>query len=369
VNIIIIEDSSKTWYGGGQKVTTEVARVLKEHYKLILFDCTKNSRFFNESKELFSDIFLLKCYGSIKGGEKSSFSVGSKEFLVSFFIFLFNLYSISGFLKKGFLNRENTIIYAATKKGLLLSFFLRMLFGYRYIFHAHSFDDKKSLFYKIIKLPLKYSENIICVSDTVKNNINLNHCFTVYNPITIKKNIKQKQMNKKIIVSSFSNLFKWKGIEYFMRSYDFLINKDKVEYWVFGDGEEKENLLKYQRPNVIIKNFAHNVDDLMMNYISIIVLPSISIEACPMVPLEAFSYGIPVIATNIGGQAEIVKDSYVGYHVPVENPQAIARKIDFLIDNTDIYHQMSNNALKYSMEFDIKNFHEQVLDIFKKLIL
>lgn len=366
MKIIIIEDSSKAWFGGGQKVTMEVARILKECYKLILFDCTKNSRFFNESKELFSDIFLLKCYGRIVGGRKSSFSIGFKELLISFFMFPLNLYSIARFLKKN-LKRENIIIYAATKKGLLLSFFLKMFLGYRYIFHAHSFDDKKSLFYKIIKLPLKYSDNIICVSDIVKSNINLNHCCTVYNPITVKKHIKPRQIGEKVITASFSNLFKWKGIEYFMQSYDFLINKNKVEYWIFGDGEEKENLLRYQRPNVILKNFTHNVDDLMMNYISIIVLPSVSVEACPMVPLEAFSYGIPVITTNIGGQAEIVKDNYVGYHVPMKDPQAIAEKIDFLINNANIYHQMSNNALKYSMEFNIKKFHEQILHIFKRL--
>ena len=242
-----------------------------------------------------------------------------------------------------------------------------MLFGFRYIFHAHSFDDKKSLFYKIIKLPLKYSEKIICVSDIVNSNINLNHCCTVYNPITVKKNIKPKQIDKRIIVASFSSLIKWKGVEYFMQSYDFLANKDKVEYWVFGIGTEKEYLSMFQSPRVILKGFVNNVDDLMMNYISIVIVPSVSHEACPMVPLEAFSYGMPVIATNIGGQAEIVKDNYVGYHVPVKDPRAIAGKIDFLIENRDIYCQMSNNALEYSKKFDVKHFREQILGIFDNL--
>ncbi|HHT9158386.1 MAG TPA: glycosyltransferase family 4 protein [Candidatus Brocadiaceae bacterium] len=362
MNIIIIEDSSKTWFGGGQKVTVETVRVLKEQYKLILFDCTSNSRFFDESKGFFSDIFLLKCYGNIIGGEKSSFSIGLKEILISFFISLFNLYSISGFLKKRSLNHKNTVIYTATKKGLLLSFFLKVIFKIRYIFHAHSYDDKKSLFYKIIKIPLKYSDKIICVSDTVKNNIDLPQCRTVYNPITAGRN-SPKKINGRIIVASFSNLFKWKGIEYFMQSYDLLLNKDKVEYWIYGDGKEKEYLSRYQSSNVILKGHANNVDDLMMNCISMIIVPSISLEACPMVPLEAFSYGIPVIATNIGGQAEVVKDGYAGYHVPVKDPGAIAEKIDFLVDNAETYHQMSKNALEYSGEFDVKNFHENILDI------
>lgn len=367
-NIIIIEDSSKAKFGGGQKVTLEVMKGLEEYYSLYLVDCKKESIFKQKSLNHVKEIIEINCFGKIKGGSKSSLSLGISEIIITPLNMIKNIFYLKSMFNDKQINKKNTIIYATTKKALLVTFMLNKFTKIEYIFHSHSFDDRNSNFYPLINHTLKNAKKIICVSDYIKNNIDLPNTITVYNPVfdisNTHKNIKNKD---KIIVASFSTLIKWKGIEYFMNSYSSLKNKDKVEFWIFGDGEELKSLREFENNKVILKGFTNNAEDLMKNNIDIIVVPSISSEACPMVPLEAFTYGIPVISTNIGGQNEIVVDKKVGLKVDIKSSEQIAEKIDFLIDNPDKYEEYSKNALNYANKFLIDEYNKKINKIFKEV--
>lgn len=368
-NILVFEDSSKAKFGGGQRVTLDVMGVLSERYNLVLFDCEKDSIFKDKAEAYVKTIFKLKCNGKVVGGEKSSFGVGYIEVFLFPFLFFKNIISISKFLKSNNYDKNNSLMYAATKKNLLLVYILKKMFGIKFVYHAHSFDNKKSIFYKIIETPLREADRILSVSNLINNNINLKNSQTVYNAIDIlsqkEKDLKSKE---KVIVASFSTLIKLKGIEYFMQSYQFLEHKDKVEFWIFGDGVEKEYLKQFENSNVKLKGFADNSEKIMEDEVDIVVVSSITEEACPMVPLEAFKCGIPVISTNIGGQAEIVKDAEVGFYVPIKDPEAIAKKIDYLIDNDDVYKKFSKQSIQYSKNFSKEEYKKTINKIFKDMM-
>jgi len=178
--------------------------------------------------------------------------------------------------------------------------------------------------------------------------------------------VKSKSIAKKekIIVATFSTLIKLKGIDYFMKSFEYLKNKKEVEYWIFGEGSEKEYLKQFENKNVKLQGFADNSEELMINNIDIIVVSSITEEACPMVPLEAFRCGIPVISTNIGGQKEIVKDNVVGLLVDIKNSRQIAEKINYFIDNPDEYEILSKNTIDYSKKFSILEYEKDIIKLF-----
>lgn len=76
----------------------------------------------------------------------------------------------------------------------------------------------------------------------------------------------------------------------------------------------------------------------LLAQMDVFVLPSLS-EGVPNTVLEAMSCGRPVIATNVGGSAELVLDGQTGFLTPVANPQAMAEVMSRYLDKPDLIEQ------------------------------
>jgi glycosyltransferase involved in cell wall biosynthesis len=64
---------------------------------------------------------------------------------------------------------------------------------------------------------------------------------------------------------------------------------------------------------------------------TVAVVPSVEPEAGPLVLLEAMSIGVPVVATDHGGPAEVLGEA--GLLVPPRDPEAMAEAIAALLDD------------------------------------
>jgi len=52
----------------------------------------------------------------------------------------------------------------------------------------------------------------------------------------------------------------------------------------------------------------------------------------PNVLLEAAASGLPIVATDVGGNSEVVIDSKTGFLVPPKDPEALAQVMVWLMD-------------------------------------
>jgi glycosyltransferase involved in cell wall biosynthesis len=77
----------------------------------------------------------------------------------------------------------------------------------------------------------------------------------------------------------------------------------------------------------------------------IVVIPSTVSEGLPMVAIESMQLGIPVIGSNVGGIPEIVRDGVNGFLVPPNNAEALADRIQQLLDDGELLKRMKVNAL------------------------
>jgi len=72
-------------------------------------------------------------------------------------------------------------------------------------------------------------------------------------------------------------------------------------------------------------------------------------EPLGLVPLEAMSCGMAIVAVDDGGHGETVVDGKTGFVIE-NNPQKIAEKIEWLLNNPDALNKMSTNARKHIEE-------------------
>ena len=77
----------------------------------------------------------------------------------------------------------------------------------------------------------------------------------------------------------------------------------------------------------------------------IFVLPSIS-EGVPVAIMEAMAMGLPVVATDIMGHPEIVVDGVNGFLVPKQDPEALADRLERLIQDDQLRVSMGREGRK-----------------------
>lgn len=98
----------------------------------------------------------------------------------------------------------------------------------------------------------------------------------------------------------------------------------------------------------------------------LLMLPS-NYEGLPMVIIEAMSFGKPVVASDVGGVSEIVRNDINGYTLP-NQAELFAEKIDTILTNSELYATMSQSSLDiFKKELTIDSMVEGYMNIYKSI--
>ena len=91
-------------------------------------------------------------------------------------------------------------------------------------------------------------------------------------------------------------------------------------------------------------------------------------EGMPVAVIEALMSGLPVVATNVEGNREIVKTGENGLLVAPDDADALADAIIEIVENPALHAQLSRGALSSSAAFSIESTAGSHLDIYRKLV-
>jgi len=99
----------------------------------------------------------------------------------------------------------------------------------------------------------------------------------------------------------------------------------------------------------------------------IFVLPSVY-EVAPQSIAEAMAAGIPVVATDVGGVAGLVKDGETGFLINSSDENSLIQKVISVIGNRTLRHEFSQNAIRISREiFDPLNIALQTTEFIREI--
>lgn len=115
-----------------------------------------------------------------------------------------------------------------------------------------------------------------------------------------------------------------------------LDNSFDMKYLIIGDGAERPALEKYTRDarlngDVVFCGWREDLGNVYSD-LDIVCLTSFN-EGTPVSLIEASAAGRPVVATNVGGVADVVIDGVNGYLVPLGDIASFSQRLSELIEN------------------------------------
>jgi sugar transferase (PEP-CTERM/EpsH1 system associated) len=143
---------------------------------------------------------------------------------------------------------------------------------------------------------------------------------------------------------------------------------EKIRVVIVGDGPlkvELEQLVReYQLSDMVWMAGARTDIPRLLQGMDIFVLPS-EAEGISNTILEAMATGLPVIATRVGGNAELVLEGKTGLLIPAKDPQALALAIGtYLQDQRTMQMHGEAGRKRVEYEFSMQAMVERYLQVY-----
>src|SRR5262249_23491958 len=134
---------------------------------------------------------------------------------------------------------------------------------------------------------------------------------------------------------------RFKDYTTFIRAaYQISRRRKDIVFVAVGDGETLEASKKIATGAEVIKFLGKRKDIIHLAAIFDIGVLSTFTEGLSNSIMEYMALRKPVVATDGGGTRELVVDGETGFLVPPQNPDALATKIEYLLDHPDIARRM-----------------------------
>ncbi|HSX48507.1 MAG TPA: N-acetyl-alpha-D-glucosaminyl L-malate synthase BshA [Candidatus Nanoarchaeia archaeon] len=177
--------------------------------------------------------------------------------------------------------------------------------------------------------------------------------------------------NEKII-THISNFREVKRIQDVMAIFLGIRKKVKVKLLLIGDGPEQRIahrlITKHRLINEVhVLGLQTNVSRIL-SISDLFLLPSSS-EAFSLAALEAMSFGVPVVATNVGGMPEMIEHGESGFLSEVGDTKSMIEHGIKLLTDQDLHDKVSaNSERRVAKEFNAKLAIKQYEDYFEEVL-
>ena len=161
-----------------------------------------------------------------------------------------------------------------------------------------------------------------------------------------------------------------KGYAFLIDAMETVVQKHPVHLYIIGSGSLEQAMLRqvHSRNLGVWVHFMGSRDDVLdiMPHLDMLVSSSLW-EGFPTVLLEAMAVGTPVVATDVSGSRELIKNGETGCLVNPSDSVALANAILYLIENRQEAMAMARRAQQEVSHFTIQNTSGRFAWLYQKL--
>ncbi len=175
------------------------------------------------------------------------------------------------------------------------------------------------------------------------------------------------------LVVVFSRLNQMKGIQYFLDAASILVGKfPDARFLVAGDGESRKELEEYAcraglGQRAVFTGFRNDVPELLSEA-AVSVLPSLS-EGLSNSLLESMASGVPVVATSVGGNPEVIEHGVSGLLVPLRDSAALAAAIGRVLEDEELAASFAQaGMLRVAELFSMERSVRETEHLYRRLV-
>ena len=333
---VLYIDSGKGIFGGGQISLLELLAHIDTTKFLPLVIVNEEGKLKKEVKKLGIECVLLPM---------------PRFKWLNPFPFFAGFWRIFNFVRK----QKIKLIHSNTSRGALYAGPVAKILSIPLIWHVR-IPHSDNLLDRFLVL---FSSRIIAVSRIVKRRfvwLKKDTVETIYNGVDTRKfspGLAQDDLRKKfhidsedMVIGAVGRLSPEKGLEYLISAIREVVNLyPRTKVLLVGDGDEKYRLSLQEKvkdlelsPHIFFVGFYEDVPQIL-RCLDIFSLPSLT-EGFNRSLLEAMACGLPVVATTVGGNVEIVQDGVNGLLVQPSNPGALASAIAELLKDKEKARKM-----------------------------
>jgi len=281
------------------------------------------------------------------------------------FTSLFNLIKIIAIIFKTNINviHYHHRIYVPFIRIIKLLFpSVKIIYTHHSVFH----DDKNKLIFADLKIAISESTRND-LAKYLKSNIKL----IPHGIELIPNKIIDHEINTIGYVGRFHES---KGIFTLLKAFKSLVTqKNGIKLVLYGEGDQFEKILNFIHTNNLQKEITicPPTIDLQCIYknIDLLIVPSINLEGFGLVIIEAMSFSIPVIASDLESFKEVIIHEATGLIFENNNIESLKENIVRIIDDQNLRKKITSKAIGLiRTNFDANNYIKHYLDEVKRLL-
>jgi glycosyltransferase involved in cell wall biosynthesis len=195
---------------------------------------------------------------------------------------------------------------------------------------------------------------------------------TIYNPIFPESAKNLQTLNKtypnRLNFGYVGLLSPHKGTEFLLRTFNKFKNANLLLYGI-GKTKKYEEYLRgtYNSPNIKFMGWVSDIEQIYKN-MDVLIIPSLWNEPFCRCALEGYYYGIPVIASCVGGMSELVDEGRTGFTFKPGDENGLLDILKQVIADKMFLERLRQNCFEKSKDFSLESHVDRYLNVYQLLL-